>query len=682
MSGLVVKVDWSKFELKPVEEIKKLFTLSQDKNKIAVFACKKCYHPFFSEDDVREECEQVYELLVNVLNKELVLCLEVEFLCNEHQLKKKLKEVNFEGIYKELIAVYACGIGIQTVSSCVADYEVIALSNTIPQGGYHGVALYVDKCKGCNQCYLSITAGICPVVNCAKGLVNGPCGGAKNGKCEVSFVLKVDRECAWEKIYNRLSVLKPAAVRPGCREREEKVEVMDYTKFKSEQSAYKSLIKEKRTASFYGGVYPFEKKEYTANEAICQFPEPAVVVLPLLQHTGQVCEPLVAVGDKVKVGQKVGDAKAYISAPVHSPVSGKVVAIEERTHPILKQSIPCVIIENDGRDVCDELLIPRKDYEEVSREELISIIREKGVVGLGGAMFPTHVKLSSTKRIDTLILNGCECEPFLTCDYRIMLERTEALFHGMKILMKVLNVERGMVVVEDNKKEAVRKLRDELCEKNIEVVEVKTKYPQGAERMLIKKVLGREVPRGGLPLDVGVVVNNVHTAVAVYDAVVCGLPLVKRVVTVSGEDAKNPGNYEIKLGTLARDVWTHCIHDDISLAGNYVVKLGGPMMGVKLETLELPLIKGTSGMVALRKPFIENFLLERECIRCGRCVDVCPMELYPLRYWCNFKNRRYENSTNDGVLDCIECGCCEYVCSSKIALVEIIKRTKQILKSS
>jgi electron transport complex protein RnfC len=681
-----IKVDLAKFRLKPEDEIKSLFLLSEGKNKVAVFACKKCFHPF-SEDGVREDCRFIYELIKDVLCKELVLCLETEFLCNEHHLENKLEELNFGVVEKDLVAVYACGIGVQVVSSCTG-CEVIALADTIPQGGYHGITLYGDRCKGCAQCYLSLTGGICPVVNCAKGLVNGPCGGAKNDKCEVSAALKIDKECAWENIYKRLSALmgytgkvKFSYSGEGSRVG---VEIIDYTKFRyGGQAVYKNLIKEKRSASFYGGVYPFEKKEYAADKVIRQLPEPEVVVLPLLQHTGQVCEPLVKVKDEVKIGQKIGDAAAYISAPVHSPVSGRVISIEERIHPIIKQKVPCVVIENDGRESTEEGLIARENYEGLSREELINIIREKGVVGLGGAMFPTHVKISAPKRIDTLILNGCECEPYLTCDYRVMLERTESLFRGMKILMKILDVEKGYIVVEDNKKEAIEKLnktRKEMCEEGIQVVEVRTKYPQGAERMLIKKVLGREVPRGGLPLDVGVVVNNVQTAIAVHDAVVYGMPLIKRVITVSGEGVKNPGNYDIKLGTLVKDIWLLCVQDDISSFDNYVVKMGGPMMGIRLETLEFPVIKGTSGIVALRRPFIESQLLDRECIKCGRCVDVCPMELYPLRYWFNFRNKSYEASVDDGIMNCIECGCCEYVCSSKIALVEVIKRMKQMLR--
>jgi len=425
-----------------------------------------------------------------------------------------------------------------------------------------------------------------------------------------------------------------------------------------------------------GGIRPCEEKN-TKDLTIKQAHEPKKVVIPLHQHTGVPCQPLVKIGDEVKVGQKIGDINALITAPVHSSVSGKVVAIEPCPHPT-GDIVPAIVIESDGKDTLSEEIKSRGNWETLSLEEIRKIVREAGIVGLGGAAFPTAVKLSSPKekKIDTFILNGAECEPYLTADYRLMVERPQEIISGMKLLMRALGVEKGFIGIEDNKPEAIEKLRaksEELGEK-IEIVELKTRYPQGSEKHLIKVILNREVPSGGLPLDVGVVVNNVGTAFAVYEAVVKGLPLIKRVVTISGDGVKEAQNLEVKIGTLFQDLIDQCGGFD-GKVGKII--MGGPMMGVAQYTTEVPVIKGTTGILVFKDTLVT--LLMRPCIRCGKCIDVCPMYLMPAMYALLVEHKKWEEVEKYNILDCIECGCCAYVCPSKIPLVHYIKYGKSEL---
>jgi len=421
-----------------------------------------------------------------------------------------------------------------------------------------------------------------------------------------------------------------------------------------------------------GGIHPPEEKN-TKDLPIKQAREPKKVVIPLQQHTGVPCQPLVKVGEEVKVGQKIGEINAFVSAPVHSSVSGKVLAIEPHPHPA-GGIVPAIIIESDGENTLSEEVKPQANPENLTPEEIKKIIHEAGIVGLGGAAFPTHVKLSppKEKKINALILNGAECEPYLTADYRLMVERPGEIISGMKLLMKALGVEKGFIGIEDNKPEAIEKLRaksEELGEK-IEIVELKTKYPQGSEKHLIKAILDREVPSGGLPLDVGVVVNNVGTAFAVYEAVVKGSPLIKRAVTVSGDGIKEPQNLEVKIGALFQDL--------IEQSGGFNgqpqrVIMGGPLMGIAQYTTEVPVVKGTTGILV----FKDNGVIQsRPCIRCGKCIDVCPMYLMPTMYALLVEHKKWEEVEKYNILDCIECGCCAYVCPSKIPLVHYIKYGK------
>lgn len=674
-------LDYSKFELKPKEEITELLNSSE---KIFVFGCRKCYQEF-KEIEI-PECKELLEI-IKESGKTIIGGEELDFLCNI-QLNDKIIRQKKDGA--DSIAVVSCGIGVQTVAGIV-DLPVYPMANSISQGGYHGISLYPvrspspeatappwagasngvyeEKCQGCGQCYLNITGGICPITNCSKGLLNGPCGGAKDGKCEVDS----EKECAWEMIYKRMKELKVIDSFKN-----EEIQMRDYSKpdFKTLNS-YLLNIQEKRAEGFYGGLYPQDMKEETKDKPINQIPEPEIVIIPLSQHTGTICEPLIKVGESVKLGQKIGESKAFVSSPIHSSVSGKVIAIEPRPHPLSQENIPSVVVESDGKDEIHPSIKPY-DAKSLSRDEIIDIIREKGIVGLGGAQFPTSVKLKPPKKVDTFILNGCECEPYLSGDYRVMLERTEYMILGMKLIMRALGVNKAYITIEDNKKDAINLVRNFLVsDESFKVVELRTKYPQGAERMLIKRVVDRDVPKGGLPFDVGVIVNNVSTVACIGEMIRTGMPLVKRVITVAGE-IKEGGNFEVKIGTPFKDIIDYC---GGFLDGDLIIKMGGPMMGITQDVKklnEISVIKGTTGIVALKKPDIEYDTL-RSCIKCGRCVDSCPMELFPCYFAYYGKDEKHLELEKYGVLDCIECGCCEYICSSKIPLINIIKKAKSLI---
>ncbi|MFH1428624.1 MAG: electron transport complex subunit RsxC [Candidatus Margulisiibacteriota bacterium] len=409
-------------------------------------------------------------------------------------------------------------------------------------------------------------------------------------------------------------------------------------------------------------------KEQTKNMPIAPGPEPDQVVLPLSQHIGAVCEPLVEVGAEVKVGQKIAEAKAFISAPIHASVSGKVTAIIERPHPA-GAAVKAIVIENDKQYTSDDSIKPYKPLDDLSPKEIVDIVKEAGLVGLGGATFPTYVKLlpPEGKKVDTVILNGAECEPFLSADHRVMLERTEDILYGAKAIAKALSVEKVYIAIEDNKPDAIRKMKETIDDPMFSVVTLKTKYPQGAEKVLVKAVLNRKVPSIGIPLDVGVVVCNVGTAAQIGSTLKTGMPLVERVVTIAGHKAEKPGNYLVKLGTPIKLLFPN-IKQDLEAANKngqendqkqppFKVVAGGPMMGVAQWTLDVPVIKGTSGVITLGAYFLE----ESACIRCGRCINACPFNLMPLF---------------DADDSCMECGSCAYACPAKRHLVQRIKLAK------
>ena len=435
----------------------------------------------------------------------------------------------------------------------------------------------------------------------------------------------------------------------------------------------RGLIMKKRT--FAGGIHPPGHKELTADLKIIQAETPKTVFIPLAQHIGAPCYPLVEVGDLVKVGQKLGDASSFVSAPVHSSVSGRVTAVTE----ILGFG-KCIVLENDGEYTPDPAIVHNPHSEDLTPDQLRQVVRDAGIVGMGGAAFPAHVKFSppQDKPIEFLVLNGSECEPYLTADHRVMLEQPERIIAGMKYIMKMLGCSKSFIGIEDNKMDAVKALQDipGLSEK-IEIVPLLEKYPQGSEKHLIHTCVGREVPAGGLPLDVGVVVSNVGTAVAVADAVEEGIPLIERVVTVSGSGIVRPANYRVKIGTLVSSL--------VEQSGGYTGKVGkiisgGPMMGRTLYSGEVPITKGTSGVLFVSEKEVVREL-PHACVRCARCVDACPMFLMPTILYKNTDKQNWEAVEENHVLDCIECGSCSYVCPAKIPLVQYIRQGKEIVSS-
>ena len=648
--------NYTKYRLKDKDE---LVSVLGGKDNLFIIACNKCFKEFETIDE--PECSE-FEKLAAENGKTVTGSARVDFLCNKTQTENKLQDMIPEGT--ENIFVISCGLGIQTVAD-LAGKPVYAATNSLNYTGYHGMALTERKCDACAQCYLNVTGGICPIVDCSKSLVNGQCGGAKDGKCEVDS----SKDCAWEKIYRRLE-------KQGRLEEflNQPVQLRDYSKvnFKFVNDYVKS-IRENRLDGYYGGVHPSERKEFTEHLALKRFPEPEEVVIPLSMHAGAPANPVVQVGDTVKVGQKIGEAAGFISAPVHSSVSGTVVAIEDHGHAT-RGTCLSVVIKSDGKDTLDESVKPNKSLEELTPDEIVEIVKEAGIVGMGGAGFPTSVKLKPAKPVDTILLNGCECEPLLTADHRVLLEYADDVIYGLKAIIKAVGAEKGVIVIEDNKPDAIELMKEKTAAiDNIEVVEAKTKYPQGAEKMLIKRVTGRKVPSGGLPADVGCVVSNISTTKAISDAIQKGMPLVERVVTVTGERLKNPGNFIVKIGTNTQDLIDYCgglVGDDIT------IKAGGPMMGFVLSDTNVPIMKGSNGIIAVETDHTK----EQPCIKCGRCMDVCPMELSPL-YFAKFADEEnWQGMKDKNVMDCIECRCCEYICSSKIPLVTKIKAGKNAVR--
>ena len=648
--------NYTKYKLKSSEE---LVSLLAGKDNLFIVACNKCFKEFENIDE--PDCEEL-EKLAAEQGKTITGSAKVDFLCNKVQTEKKLQDMIPEGTENVLVA--SCGLGIQTVAD-LAGKPVYAASNSLNYTGHHGMALTKKSCDACAQCYLNITGGICPIVDCSKSLVNGQCGGAKDGKCEVDG----NKDCAWEKIYRRLE-------KQGRLEEflHQPVQVRDYSKvnFKVINDYVKS-VRESRLAGYYGGVHPSERKEFTEHLPLVRFPEPEEVVIPLSMHAGAPANPVVQVGDTVKVGQKIGEAAAFISSPIHSSVSGTVVAIEPHGHAARGECLS-VVIHSDGKNTLDESVKPHKSLDELTPDEIVEIVREAGIVGMGGAGFPTSVKLKPPKPIDTILLNGCECEPYLTADHRVLLEFADDVIYGLKAIIKTVNAEKGLIVIEDNKPDAIELMQAKTADcDNIEVVVAKTKYPQGAEKMLIKRVMGRQVPRGGLPADVGCVVSNISTTKAISDAIQKGMPLIERVVTVTGERIKNPGNYIVKIGTNTKDLIDYCgglVGDDIT------IKAGGPMMGFVLNDTNVPIMKGSNGIIAVET----DHSVEQPCIKCGRCVDVCPMELTPLYFAKYADEENWQGMKDRNVMDCVECRSCEYICSSKIPLVAKIKAGKNAVR--
>ncbi len=648
--------NYTKYKLKGRDELASVLTGTDN---LFIIACNKCFKEFETVDE--PDCDE-FEKIVSEEGKTITGSAKVDFLCNKVQTERKLQDMIPEGT--EHVFVISCGLGVQTVADMV-NVPVYAAADSLNYRGHHGMALTKKSCDACAQCYLNVTGGVCPIVDCSKSLVNGQCGGAKNGKCEVDS----SKDCAWEKIYRRLE--KQGRLDEFLNQ---PVQMRDYSKADHKfVTEYVKSVRENRLDGYYGGVHPTERKEFTERLPLERFPDPETVVIPLSMHAGAPANPVVQVGDTVKVGQVIGESAGFISSPVHSSVSGTVTAIENHGHATRGECLS-VVIRSDGKNTLHESVQPHKGLDDLTPDEIVEIVRDAGIVGMGGAGFPTSVKLKPAKPVDTILLNGCECEPLLTADHRVLLEFADDVIFGLKAILKATGAEKGLIVIEDNKPDAIELMKEKTAGyDNMDVVVARTKYPQGAEKMLIKRVTGRKVPSGGLPADVGCIVSNISTTKAISDAIQKGMPLIERVVTVTGEKLKKPGNYIVKIGTNTKDLIDYCggLTDD-----DVMIKAGGPMMGFVLSDLNVPIMKGSNGIIAVET----DHTVEQPCIKCGRCMDVCPMELSPLYFAKYADEENWQGMKDKNVMDCVECRCCEYICSSKIPLVAKIKAGKNAVR--
>lgn len=434
-------------------------------------------------------------------------------------------------------------------------------------------------------------------------------------------------------------------------------------------------------ATFKGGTHIPSDKDLTNGLSIIKMEAPDYVYLPFSMHIGAPAKPVVTVGQKVKLGQLVAAAQGFVSSNIHASVSGTVARFEKRYLP--NGSITdCMVIKNDGLDTLSEDIVPGKHTEEIEPETIRRLLLEKGIVGMGGAAFPTHVKYAPPKgdqAIDTVIINGIECEPFITADHRILLENAEKVISGLKYFMIASSAKKGVIAIEDNKPDAIALLTKlTKSEPNISVMVCKEKYPQGSEKHLIYAVTGRTVPDRGLPSAVGVIVDNASTAVQTALAVEKDLPCYERVVTVSGDAVKRPGNYLVRIGTLYSDV----VEKAAQGINGEVAKIlcGGPMMGFAVGSLEYAVIKGTTGLLLFsHDSALAAIPPEETCVRCGRCLEVCPMFLEPTVIVKAVKRRKWLDAAAVDIASCIECGCCSYNCPSHIPLVQYIRMGKQFI---
>ena len=429
---------------------------------------------------------------------------------------------------------------------------------------------------------------------------------------------------------------------------------------------------------FHHGVHPPEHKELTAHRPIRRMPYPSEVVIPLRQHAGKPAKLVVREGDHLLRGDVIGEADGFVSAPVHASASGQVAEIGLWPHPDGSMDTAVRIeVERYSPQVPRPRIVPR--WEDLSVDRIVAAVQQGGVVGLGGAAFPTHVKLAPPRniKVDTIILNGAECEPYLTTDHRIMVEYPERVQLGARIMLRTLGAQRVVIGVERNKPDAIAAL-ERTCPKDIDVsvLPLTVKYPQGAEKMLIKSVTGREVPSGKLPVSLGVIVQNVGSAASIAEIFETGLPLVERIVTVSGPGVREPSNLIVPVGTKLRDLLAACggVTDDAE-----EIIFGGPMMGVAQNSLDVPIVKGTTGVVVLTTPDLnpaESF----PCIRCGRCLDACPVFLNPSALADYARKARYDEMEAMHLMDCMLCGSCSYVCPSKIPLSQLFQASKAAVR--
>jgi electron transport complex protein RnfC len=430
--------------------------------------------------------------------------------------------------------------------------------------------------------------------------------------------------------------------------------------------------------TFRHGIHPEDYKALTKDMPIERMPFMDEIVLPLSQHLGSPSRPVVKPGDKVFRGQMLAEPVGFVSTAVHSSVTGTVKAIELRHHPGGK-NVESIVIEKDPYSPQTLYREHSIEWEKLNPKELLAVVQHGGFVGLGGAAFPTHVKLTvpEGKRVEFLIVNGVECEPYLTSDHRLMLEDPDSIFLGIRISKKILGVEKVYIGVESNKPDAIALLRERMpADLPCEVVPLKTKYPQGAEKMLTEAVLHREIPSGKLPIDIHVIVNNVGTIAGIGQYFAYGQPLIERIVTITGPGINRPANLLIPIGTRLSDALTYCG----GLKENTLqILFGGPMMGAPQLHLDVPVLKGTSGILCLTD-YEVGVREEYPCIRCLRCVDACPVYLNPSRLGALAKVRHYDEMLDYHILDCMECGSCSYVCPSNIPLVQRFRVAKVLLR--
>ncbi len=425
-----------------------------------------------------------------------------------------------------------------------------------------------------------------------------------------------------------------------------------------------------------GGIHPPDDKARTENKPLVESEPPEEVAVLMQQHIGTPAKPVVEKRDEVGKGQVIGKAQGYISANIHAPVSGQVRKVENRVHPPTGKSTPAVIIKNDGEERWADGCNDPQDVESMDTSEMVDLVREAGIVGMGGATFPAHVKLSPPAEtpVTDVILNGAECEPKLTCDYRLMVENTEEMTEALKLIMTIVDADNGHIGIEANKPEAIKLFRDATAgDPNLTVHELEVQYPQGAEQQLITAITEREVPAdGGLPSEVGCLVHNVATVLAIRDAIHYRRPLIKRPLTVRGNAIDSAGNFIERIGTSTR----HILERQGMTENANMLVMGGPMMGIAQGKLDVPIIKGTSGLLldSVQKP-----PEQRACIRCGRCVDHCPLGLVPSDLSILCENEDWDAALEADIMECKECGCCAYICPANRRIVHLVKYGKSEL---
>ncbi len=432
--------------------------------------------------------------------------------------------------------------------------------------------------------------------------------------------------------------------------------------------------------AFFGGIHPNDQKAATNKKPIEKLPPPAMVVLPMSMHIGAPCAPCVAVGDHVTVGQKVGEATAAVSSPVHASVSGTVVAVEPRPH-FSGVNVMSVVIENDFNDTPYDGLRPVENPDTITADKLVEIVKEAGIVGMGGATFPTHIKISSSLgKVDTVIINAAECEPYITSDHRLMLEYPEEVIGGAKILARIFGVDRVHIGIEANKENAAQMLQVKIEQEKAPVVVdvLRTRYPQGAEKQLVQAITGRQVPPGALPASVGCAVFNIFSVAAIYRAVYQGFPVTHRIVTVSGSGVNEPKNLYCPIGTPLSELLDTCGGVQKS---TFKILTGGPMMGNAQYDMSVPVGKGTNAVLAFsgnEKRGSDN----PACIRCGKCMSVCPMHLQPVFMYQFVHANLLEEVEKANIMDCLECGACSYICPGQLHLVQTFRTGKQKINNA